>query len=54
MYCLQVNLRGLWSGNETLCVHVYKKNGVLRNGQQRGCAMNSFINQGGFEAIIGS
>ena len=45
--------RGLWSGNETACVHAYKiiENGILRNGQKPGSAVNSFIDWGKLEAM---
>ena len=41
---------GFWFGDETTCALAYniRKLGVLRNGQQPGRAMNSFINQGEF------
>jgi len=38
--------------NETTCAHASKiKNGILRNGQPSGNAVNSFIDHGKFEAM---
>ena len=34
-----------------VCMHTTFKNGVLRNGQQLGSAVNNFIKQGEFEAM---
>ena len=50
--CSQTNDRGLWFGNETTCaMRTTFENGVLRNRQQPGSAVNSFINQGEFGAM---
>ena len=46
-----LTVRGLWSENETLSEHVYKRKWVLRNGQQPSSDINSLIDQDEFEAM---
>ena len=48
----QTNDYGLWSGNETMCVHVYKiRKWVTTQQTAVSSAVNSFIDQGKFEAM---